>query len=494
MTGLIVLALIVPLFGGVLALLGRARAWGRAVNLIASLVALVVAMLLLERVSASGIQAVQIGDWPVPFGITFVVDHLSALMVLVTAVVAVTAAMYSLADVDAARERYSYHAMTQLLLFGVNGAFLTGDLFNLYVWFEVLLMASFVLMVLGGEPKQLEGTTKYFALSLMSSTFFLIAVGLLYGATGALNMADLANRISGLPTGLMNALAVLFLIGFGLKAGMFPLFFWLPASYHTPPATVSALFAGLLTKVGVYAIIRTFTLLFTHDSAFTHTIILVLGGLSMLVGVLGAVAQTEVRKLLSFHIISQIGYMIVGLGLFTPFALTGAVFYVLHHIIVKTNLFLIGGLMARMQGSYQLKQLGGAYATTPWLAVLFLIPALSLAGIPPLSGFWAKLVIVRSGLEIGQYLIVGVSLLVSLLTLYSMTKIWNEAFWKAQPASLPRKPQPAPIMMVVPIAFLACITILIGLNAQVLYTFSERAAQELINPEPYIRAVLGVNP
>jgi multicomponent Na+:H+ antiporter subunit D len=255
---------------------------------------------------------------------------------------------------------------------------------------------------------------------------------------------------------------------------------------------VSAIFAGLLTKVGVYALIRMFTLLFIQDPDYTHSLLLWISVLTMVSGVLGAVVQTEFRRILSFHIISQIGYMVLGLAFYTPLGLAGSVFYIAHHIIVKTNLFLVSGVARRLGGSYELKRLGGLYVAHPVLAVLFLIPALSLAGVPPLSGFVAKLALVRAGLETEAYVSVGASLLVSLFTLMSMTKIWNEAFWKPAPEAAPESA--AGRSMTAPIAMLAAITVAIGFAAGPLLDLSVMAAEQLLNPAAYIRAVLETSP
>ncbi|MEW6334593.1 MAG: proton-conducting transporter membrane subunit, partial [Thermodesulfobacteriota bacterium] len=372
-------------------------AWGRirlqrVLSVAGSGAMLLSSLALLLAVHGNGIRAVQVGSWPAPFGITLVADLFGALMVILTGVIGLSVALYSLSAIDREREHYGYHPLVQVLMMGVNGAFLTGDIFNMYVWFEVMLIASFVLMELGNEKAQLEGAIKYVALNLMSSAFFLTAVGILYGVVGTLNLADLALRFGADVDGPMTrTVAVLFFLAFGIKAAVFPLFFWLPASYHTPPAPVSAIFAGLLTKVGVYAMIRVFTLLFIRDPVLTHVLILVAAGFTMVTGVLGAVSQNEFRRILSFHIVSQIGYMIMGLGLATHLGLAGSVFYIFHHVIVKTNLFLVSGVAARLGKSYELKRLGGLYRDHPWLAALFLIPAFSLAGMPPLSGVWAKL-------------------------------------------------------------------------------------------------------
>jgi multicomponent Na+:H+ antiporter subunit D len=291
---------------------------------------------------------------------------------------------------------------------------------------------------------------------------------------------------------------MLFLVAFGIKAAAFPLFFWLPASYHTPPVAVSALFIGLLTKVGVYALVRVFTLLFVQDVAFTHTLILVVAGCTMVTGVLGAVAQDEFRRILSFHSISQVGYMLMGLGLFTPLALAGALYFMIHHSVVKTNLFLVSGVVYETQGSYELKKLGGQYRASPALAALFLVSALSLAGIPPFSGFFAKLVLVQAGVALGHYHIVGVSLAVGLLTLLSMTKIWAEVFWKtplvaptaggALVRPLPRKQL---VVLLTPVVALTFTTVGMGVLVEPLFSLAIRAADQLLNPVEYINRVLG---
>jgi multicomponent Na+:H+ antiporter subunit D len=454
--------------------------------------------MLLLAVREEGHIVMHMGSWQAPFGITLVADLLSAIMVLLTGMMAVAIAIYSLATTSESYERFGYFPLLHLLLAGVAGSFLTGDIFNLYVWFEVMLVASFALLILGGERSQMEGAIKYVTLNLLSSAIFLSAIGLLYGLVGTLNMADIAVKLAQAEhTGMVDVIAVMFMVAFGIKAGAFPLFFWLPASYHTPPVAVSALFAGLLTKVGVYALFRVFTLIFNHTPEFTHQLLLWGAAFTMLTGVLGAAAQFEFRRILSFHIISQIGYMLMGLALFTPLALIGGVFYITHHIIVKTNLFLVSGVAHRLLGSYDLKKLGGLYKERPFLAILFLIPALSLAGLPPLSGFFAKFIIIRAGIEAEAWVVTGVALLVGLLTLYSMIKIWAEAFWKAVPEGVSterltgREKDPQLAWMYLPIALLAVCTLLIGLYGQPVYELAEASAAQLMNPSGYIEAVLG---
>ncbi|NAW33949.1 Na+/H+ antiporter subunit D [Halomonas alimentaria] len=494
----IALPILIPLMSGAVSLVfWRSRLMQRLVAVGGTAGLLITALWLLASVNREGILVMHMGNWAAPFGISLVADLLGAIMVVLTGIIGLAVAIYSLATAGRGHEAYGYFPLMHLLLAGVAGAFLTGDIFNLYVWFEVMLVASFALLILGSEKAQMEGAIKYVTLNLLSSVIFLIAVGLLYGMVGTLNMADIARRLAAVEEqGMVDALAMMFMVAFGIKAAAFPLFFWLPASYHTPPVAVSALFAGLLTKVGVYALFRVFTLIFHHSPGYTHEILLWGAGLTMLSGVLGAAAQFEFRRILSFHIVSQIGYMILGLALFTPLAIVGGVFYIMHHIIVKANLFLVSGIVHRLGGSYQLKRLGGFYRSHPWLAVLFLIPALSLAGIPPLSGFLAKFIVIRAGIEAEAYGVTAIALLVGLLTLYSMIKIWSEVFWKSTPpegdvAPYPEVRQRELWLMAAPVVGLGLCTLFIGLYPAPIHALAEASAAQLLDPDAYIRAVLG---
>ena len=506
MKPLLILPILIPLMIAALSLvLWRHPIWQRRLGVGGTAVLFLVAIALLQAVRRDGIQAVQMGGWPAPFGITLVADLFSAIMVLVAALIGFAVAVYSPASVDVRRESFGYYPLYHILLMGVCGAFLTGDIFNLYVWFEVMLIASFVLLALGGERAQLEGAIKYVTLNLVSSALFLTAVGILYGVAGTLNMADLAlNLHRTAQPGMVTTLAILFFVAFGIKAAVFPLFFWLPASYHTPPVAVSAIFAGLLTKVGVYAMIRVFTLLFIQEPGYTHRLILLVAGLTMIAGVLGALAQTDFRRALAFQHISHVGYMMMGLGLFTGPALAGSVFYIIHHIIVKTNLFLMTGVTQRLKGTFDLRKLGGLYRASPGVALLFFIPAFSLAGVPPLSGFFAKLALFKAGLDAKEYAIVAAALGVGLLTLLVMARIWTEAFWKPAPetsASGAEEIQGAATTnfrglrpLLAPIILLAVLTVIVGLVAEPVFALATRAAQQLMNPAEYIQAVLGGRP
>jgi len=494
----LVATLIIPALTALACLVTHKQAGlNRTIGVAGSALLLGVSVLLFLSVLEDGFVTLQSGAWSAPFGITLVADLLSGSMVLITGIVAFATGLYAIRDISDSLLKSHFFALFHLLLMGVNGAFITGDLFNLYVWFEVMLLASFVLITFGGKRNQLEGGVKYLIINLVSSLLFLCGVGLIYGKLGTLNMADIAQRLGESEDAfLINSSAMLLLAAFGVKAALFPFFFWLPASYHTPRVTISALFAGLLTKVGVYALIRSYTLLFHNQFDMVQDILIFLAGATMLTGVLGAAAQYEIRKILSFHIVSQIGYMIMGLAIGSALAVAGAIFYTLHHIIVKTNLFLIAGIIMRRSGSGDLKKIGGLYKWAPGLSLLFFIPAFSLGGIPPLSGFWAKFSVIKAGLDAEHYILVTVALLVGVLTLYSMTKIWAEAFWKAPPdgGEAPPDPQPVGFSIVFPCVLLAVMTVLIGLWSGPLFALAEASSEQLLNPQAYIDAVLNPQP
>ena len=459
-----------------------------------SLAALAATLCIFVRVQHDGIQVLQVASWPAPFGITLVADVFSALMVMMVSVIGVAVTGSSFAGVDPRREALGYHPLIQVVLMGVAGAFLTGDIFNLYVWFEVMLIGSFVLMSLHRTRAQLHAAFTYVGLNLLASAFLLTAIGLLYGQAGTLNLADLAHAWPERRTpGLDAALAALFLTAFGIKAGLFPLFFWLPASYHTPPAAVGALLAGLLTKVGVYAMIRVFTLLFPDPNAGVYTILLALSAVTMAVGLVGALAQRDFRRVLSFNLVGHIGFTTVGLALWTPAALGGSILYMLHHMLVISTLFLVSGLFLRQRRTTDLDALGGLYRSQPAVACLALIPLFSLAGIPPLSGFVAKVAVVTPMIGAGQYVLAAVALCVSLLTVLSMARLWEESFWKPAPSppSSPVHQHRIGARIVAPIAFLVSLTIGLTALAGPVSSLTARAAEQLLDGNAYVRAVLG---
>lgn len=489
------LFLALPLFGAAVSLTLHGRLGiQRFFSVVVLSANLAAAIALLRHVSRAGPLAVNVGGWPAPVGITLVADLFAALMVVVAAVMVLAVLIYAIGSPVTRDQRMFFHPMFLVLAAGVSGSFLAGDLFNLFVAFEVMLSASYVLLTLGGGAQQVRSGMTYVVISLLASTLFITAVALTYAATGTVNFADLATRVPELPRGIREGLGLLFLVVFGIKAAIFPLFFWLPDSYPTSPTPVTAIFAGLLTKVGVYAIIRTQTLLFPSEGP--SLLLLWIAGATMLVGVLGAIAQDEIKRILSFHIVSQIGYMILGLGFFSVAGIAGAIFYIVHHIVVKTTLFLVAGLIETVTKTGALHRMGGLVHHLPTVAALFLLPALSLAGLPPFSGFVAKLALVQEGLALERYVVVGVSLLVSLLTLFSMTKIWAGAFWGApdeEPASdlPPRAEAGISRRAMASTGALVAVSLAIAFAAGPVYDISSRAASWLIEPSEYIRLVLG---
>ena len=502
---LVILPVLLPLVSAALSVVTwRSQMAQRLIAGLGTAALLVASILLLQATWQEGFIVMEMSNWPAPFGIVLVADLLSALMVLMVGIMGISVVIYSLAVTTEEYEKFGYYPLMHLLHGGVAGAFLTGDIFNLFVWFEVMLIASFALLILGGTRAQMEGAVKYVTINLVSSVIFLSAVGLLYGMVGSLNMAHIAQVLQEADSPMVTVVAMMFMVSFGIKAGSFPLFFWLPASYHTPPIAVSALFAGLLTKVGAYALFRMFTLMFMQDVEFTHTVILWAGVLTMVTGVLGAAAQFEFRRILSVHIVSQIGYMLMALGLLASvgldsdiakLAIAGGIFYIIHNIIVKTNLFLVAGVVFQQMGTYELKKLGGLYRARPMLALLFFVPALSLAGLPPLSGFFAKFAVLRAGLEAHEWVAVFFAIGVGALTLYSMVKIWMYVFWRPLPeGSEAAERLQAPFdkstwPMYVPIVALFICTILLGVYSEPVFEMVLAAAAQLVDPSQYIEAV-----
>lgn len=487
----LVLPVLVPLVSAALMMMVPARARvHRLIGLAGSSALLAAGILLFARVESAGVQVLQLGSWPAPFGITLVADLLAAMLVVASGVVAVAVSAAAFAGVDPRREAFGYHPLIQILLMGVCGAFLTGDFFNLYVFFEVMLVASFVLMALHRSRPQLEAAFKYVTINLIASSIFLTALGLLYGIAGTLNMADLARVWPSVrATGMDTVLAVLFVIAFSIKAGLFPLFFWLPASYHTPPAAVGAVFAGLLTKVGVYALIRIFTLLFQGGPPWLITLLLGMSAATMAIGLVAAQRERDFRRVLSFNLIGHIGYATAALSVLTVAALAGAIFYVLHHIIVITNLFLVSGVMLRLRRTTDISRLGGLYRDQPVFAALAMIPMFSLAGVPPLSGFLGKLAIVEGTFAAGSYWVGALVLVVGLLTLLSMGRTWADGFWAA--ADTPASATAPGVPLMIAIAGLSAVTIAISVGAEPLYATAARAAEQLLDRHDYISAVLG---
>jgi multicomponent Na+:H+ antiporter subunit D len=498
---LVPLPVVLPLVGaGIAVAVGRHPRLQRFVSALTLTAVVTVSALLLYATDSSGIQVVEAGGWPAPMGVVLVVDRLSALMLLVSSVVTLGVFVYSTGEGRAGGDEDTplpiYHPTLLVLMAGVADTFVSGDLFNLYVGFEILLAASFVLITLGGTATRIRAGSTYVVVSLLSSLVFLVAIALVYAATGTVNLAQLSVRLGELPANVALVLQLALLVGFGVKAAVFPMSGWLPDSYPTAPAPVTAVFAGLLTKVGVYAILRTQTLLFP-DSRLQN-LLLVAALATMLVGILGAVAQDDIKRLLSFTLVSHIGYMLFGIAVASATGISAAIFYVAHHITIQTTLFLVTGLIERRAGSTSLRRLGGLATASPVIAVLFFIPAMNLAGVPPFSGFLGKVGLLQAGAAAGtglSYELIGGSVLTSLLTLYAMSRVWSRAFWQAPtPEVLERGEAPGPESrltagLVVPTAAMVLIGVGLTVVAGPLFGFTDAAAGDLLTPSTYVDAV-----
>jgi multicomponent Na+:H+ antiporter subunit D len=465
---LVLSPLLVPLFTALLtALLAKHAALRKGVSLLGAIVSLLCAILLFVEVTQDGRQSVALGNWPLPYAIEIAADLLSAALVLITALLGTAVLLYELRWNETATDVPGLHPLLHALLASAGAIFLAADLFNLYVWFELMLISVLGLLVLGGTRRNLEAAFKYFSVSMLGTLLLLGAVGMLYGATGQLNFAAL--REAALRPEVAGALPVyvgLILLAFLLKAGAFPLFAWLPASYHTLPAPVLALVGGLLTKVAAYVLLRLLGDVFVATPGMLLEALGWLAVITMVTGVLGAAYHWDLRRILAFHIVSQIGYLLLGIALATPAGAAGTVYFLFHNILVKANLFLIAGLMWAAAGHYDLRRIGGLYRARPLLAVLFLLSAFSLVGVPPTSGFWGKFLLLREAFAQGRFVWGGIALIVGFLTLYSMSKIWLEGFWKPRPPDAPVNAvaaAPVPVASYVAVAGVSLFILVMGI-------------------------------
>ncbi|WP_372473056.1 proton-conducting transporter membrane subunit [Capnocytophaga sp. ARDL2] len=439
----------------------------------------------------------QVGNWKAPFGIIFISDTFSAIMVLLTAFVSLAVGIYSTAALNESRIKYGYFFTFHLLIMGLIGAFLTGDIFNLYVWFEVVIISSFILLTVGGKKMQMEGAIKYVTMNILASAIFLTAIGVLYGITGTLNIADISLKINAIENrGLISVTSLLFFIGFGIKSAIFPLYFWLPSSYHTPPSAIASIFGGLLTKMGVYAMIRVFTIMFEPDD-FTLNLFIIIAIMTMLTGIFGTINKKNIRRLMSYLIVCHIGYLIAGIGLYTDWAFAAVIFYLIHDVIVKSNMFMITGIIAKIRETTDMTRLGGLLKDYPKFSLTAALVFFSLIGIPPFSGFWPKILFLQESFKASQWILLVLFILASFVTLFVVIRFWIEAFWKESPKPLTEEidhyepiPMVKKVALMFPIVFLAVTSLYIGFNADRVMELSEKTAYEIKNKEIYIKAVL----
>ena len=494
---LLALPVLLPLGGAAVTLLLRHHARVQLWLTILTLVAIFsVALLLAYQISQESVLVLQIGNWTPQLGIVLVADRLTALMLVVSSFVTLSVLVYSSAQTvseNTVRTPVAIYHPTYLgLVAGVSMAFLAGDLFNLYVGFELLLAASYVLLTLGGSASRIRAATTYVIVSLLSSVIFLAGVAAVYAATGTVNLAELAVRLDGLESGTRMILELVLLVAFAIKAAIFPLSAWLPDSYPTAPAPVTAVFAGLLTKVGIYAILRLETLLFPASQI--QNLLLAAAALSLIIGILGAVAQVDLKRVLSFTLVSHMGYMLFGIGMSTQLGMAATIFYVAHHITVQSTLFLAAGLIEHRGGTTNLIRLGGLAKLAPLIAILFFIPAMNLAGIPPFSGFIGKVGLIQAGVEYDQtagWILIAMSVITSLLTLYAIAKIWNRAFWQEPSQEMFDAERPTPKVMTGATSAMIAFSLVLTVAAGPIMTYAEEAAESVLERAPYVSAVLG---
>jgi len=503
---LVITPIIITIIGGAICLMNRKNTALQPWLGLPFLALLVVSnIFLLRHVLENGIVTMVMGRWYAPFGIAFTVDSTGALLCLTASIVALAGGVYAVADIRKTQRRYGFFPFLLLLMTGVSGAFLTGDIFNLYVWFEVLLIASFGLMILGSEKVQIDGAVKYALLNLIATTMFLIATAFVYGVFGTLNMADLAVKAATVsPSAPILTIGALYVLAFAMKAAAFPVNFWLPASYHTPNIVVSAIFAGLLTKVGVYALLRVMIMILPGVLLDLASVVGWIAALTMVLGSLGALAQSDLRRMMGYLVISGIGAMFVGVSIGTTEAVSGAILYAVHSIIVMTALYLAVGVIGRIAGDTDLRKIGGLYRFDHGFAAAFFILALAVAGLPPFSGFWPKVILVKASLETHNDWLAFAILLSGFLTTLAVGRVWLHAFWRGGIEGTPDgvlavsggEARQAFIvgdqrLMLAPVFALVLVVIYLGMMPEPVMSVALQGAADLLDPADYILSVFG---
>ena len=492
----VVLPLVLCLMGAAMALMLRrsgSLVFILAVTVVIGVIACETSLVL--RVFADGPLSMTMGNWLPPFGISFAADMFGAGFALAAAVVTLVVLVYAEGDRGGADGRDGFHALVLLLLAGVTGSFLTGDLFNLYVWFEVMLIASFGLMVLGGKPIQLDGAVKYGFLNFLATTLFLMALGLIYGLLGTLNMADIMRVAPAASPAAMAGVAALLLLAFGMKAAAFPVNAWLPAAYHAPPAVISALFAGLLTKVGVYALLRSLVVLLPASREVLEPVLITIALATLVIAPLGAIAETNLRRSIGFLVIGGVGAVLAGIAIPSLAGVSGAGLYVFHAILTMTALYLVAGLVERQTGETDSRRMGGIYAASAPLSILLLVLVLASAGVPPFLGFWPKLLLLQAGIGEGGWtggLVTGALLVNAVLTLIAGSRLWAHVFWRAAPygaVDMARSDDGGARMRFAATGILVAIILAAGLWPNGLFEALRAGAPDLLDPSRYVAAI-----
>ncbi len=494
----IILPVVLALLASALLLMLRSTTRGQAVFAIIVVMAIIVIEVqLLLKILELGPQSMTMGKWLPPFGISFSVDIIGASFALAGAIITLVVLLYVQADISKREIKYGFYSLVLLMLAGVSGAFMTGDLFNLYVWFEVMLISSFGLIIMGGQKIQLDGAIKYGFLNFLATSFFLAALGFIYGLMGTLNMADIAIVAADAPAGPLAAIGALLLLAFGMKAAAFPVNAWLPASYHTPHPAVSALFGGLLTKVGVYALLRTLVVLMPSAREFLDPLITTLAVATLILAPLGALSQTNLRRAIGFFLIGGVGAVLAGLAMPSMRGLAGASIYVLHSMLTIAALYLVAGLIERMSGTDDTRKMGGIYNANSMMSILFLVLIFAIAGLPPFLGFWPKLLLIEAGLGQADVVIVVALVLNSFLTVIAGTRLWSHIFWRngregKNSEQLNNRLKPLnkkdKWYGIAPTSILVVLIVWFGLFPNSVIDASRTAAADLLYPERYIQS------
>lgn len=493
MNNLVVLPMIIPLLIGViLAFFPNYIRLQRFLTLMSMIGTLGISIIILNLIQTEGIMTLEFGDWEAPFGIVFVADSFATLLVLTTSLISSIIIIFAFQTIGEKREKLYFYSFVNFLIAGVNGSFLTGDLFNLFVTFEVMLLASYALITLGGKKVQLRESIKYVAVNVVASSLFLIAIAYLYGAIGTLNMAHVSERVAEAgQTPLLTVISLVFLLVFSLKSGLL-LFQWLPGSYSVPPAAVAALFGALLTKVGIYSLYRMFTLIFYHEPQITHTIIAIMAILTIVGGSVGAIAFRDVKQVITYNVVIAVGFILAALAIFTVTSITGGIYYLLHDMIVKALLFTLAGTIIYLTKTSRVDAMSGLIRNYPTLGWFFFITVISLTGIPPLSGFLGKVLVGQGALEAGTYVLLFFTFLSSMVVLYSLLRIFMGTFWGETIISEDEQISLKPLM-IIPSAMLIILTFALGLAPEFIAPYVTDASKVLMEPQLYIDAVLGNN-
>ncbi len=481
----IVVPVTLPLFFSALCLMLSSK---YRMNTMLCYVALVIQIIfsaaLFQHVLSHGIISMTMGEWLPPFGITFNVDLFSALLSFVTNCVALITFSYASEEITAKKREFGFQSLFLLLVAGANGGFLTGDIFNLYVWFELVLIASFGLLTYGGNKKQFDGGIKYSVLNLLATTFFLITVIFLYSATGTLNMADLSRLAQeGFDFG---SIGYILIFSMGMKAALFPLFFWLPASYHVSYNAVSALFGGVLTKIGAYTLYRMYTSVLVHD-ANQRRVLLLLGIVTIISSSVMLLAERQLKRQLGFLVIIGIGMLMLALGLGSVTALAAGVFYFVHSMLVVSVLYLLMGLFAN--GELFIDRNCGYYKRQPLLSSLVLICFFIVAGLPPFSGFWPKIMLIQESLKSAHLFALASIIITSFLVLLGLARSYALVFWQEGESQIEEDKTSVFSIRLICVMVLFSILIVIGVQPEYLGEISFNIANALMQPTDYVKSV-----